>query len=55
VSATGLWANWSIAGAVLLVLLFIGSSNFSEEISANKYPDYKNYQKKVPRFIPFLK
>ena len=53
--ATGQWFNWSIAGCLLLVVLFIGSSNFSEEISASKYPDYKDYQKRVPRFIPFLK
>lgn len=55
VTATGVWINWSIVGAVLLVLLFIGSSNFSEEVSASKYPEYKEYQKKVARFIPFLK
>lgn len=55
VTATGVWINWSVAGAILLVLLFIGSSNFSEEISASKYPKYKEYQKKVARFIPFLK
>lgn len=52
--ATGSWANWSMAGAVLLILLFIGSSNFSEEISASKYPEYKEYQKKVGRFFPKL-
>ncbi len=55
VVATGEWINWSIAGCVLLVILFKGSSDFSEEISARKYPEYKNYQSKVPRFIPFSK
>jgi steroid 5-alpha reductase family enzyme len=55
VSATGRWLNWSIAGCLLLMILFKGSSDFSENISAGKYPEYKNYQKKVPRFIPFLK
>ena len=30
-----------------------GSSNFSESISAGKYPEYEEYKKKVPRFIPF--
>ncbi len=55
VVATGVWANWSIIGAILLILLFLGSSNFSEEITAKKYPKYKEYQKKVARFIPFLK
>jgi steroid 5-alpha reductase family enzyme len=51
--ATGHWINWSIAGCLLLVLLFKGSSDFSEEISARKYPDYASYQKAVPRFIPW--
>jgi steroid 5-alpha reductase family enzyme len=55
VSATGEWINWSIAGCLLLVVLFKGSSDFSEEISAKKYPEYKDYQKSTPRFIPFLK
>lgn len=55
VSATGEWINWSIAGCVLLVILFKGSSDFSEEISAKKYPEYKQYQATVPRFIPFIK
>lgn len=52
--ATGEWINWTIAGCILLVILFKGSSDFSEEISSNKYPNYKDYQKKVGRFIPKL-
>lgn len=52
VSATGQWFNWSVVGAILLILLFRGSANFSEEISATKYPKYKEYQEKVPRFVP---
>jgi steroid 5-alpha reductase family enzyme len=55
VSATGEWINWSVAGCVLLIILFKGSSDFSEDISANKYPEYSEYQRKVPRFIPFMK
>lgn len=54
VQATGIWANWSVTGAILLILLFYGSSKFSEEVSAAKYPEYKEYQKKTARFIPFL-
>jgi steroid 5-alpha reductase family enzyme len=53
VAANGQWFNWSITGSLLLILLFQGSSNFSEEISKGKYPDYAAYQKKVPRFLPF--
>lgn len=52
--ATGEWINWTIAGCILLIILFKGSSDFSEEISSNKYPNYKDYQKKVGRFIPKL-
>ena len=52
VAATGEWLNWTIAGAVLLIILFKGSSDFSEEISAKKYPAYRDYQKRVARFIP---
>ena len=53
VSATGNWLNWSVIGAILLVLLFWGSSNFSESISAGKYPEYAEYRNKVRRFLPF--
>ena len=53
VTAGGQWFNWSVTGAILLILLFQGSSNLSEEISAGKYPDYADYQKKVPRFFPW--
>ncbi len=52
VSASGQWLNWSIAGCLLLIVLFMGSSSFGEEISAAKYPAYADYQKRVPRFIP---
>jgi steroid 5-alpha reductase family enzyme len=50
-AATGEWLNASIVGCILLILLFHGSANFSEGISAGKYPDYSEYIKKVRRFI----
>lgn len=55
VAATGRWLNWSVAGALLLLLLFLGSSDFSEKISAEKYPAYREYQSRVPRFWPWWK
>lgn len=55
VISTGEWINWSLPGCALLIVLFKGSSDFSEAISAEKYPAYKDYQKRVPRFIPFTK
>jgi steroid 5-alpha reductase family enzyme len=53
--ATNIWLNWSIAGALLLVLLFKGSSDFSEEETSKKYPLYKKYLKEVGRFLPIKK
>jgi len=53
VIASGQWLNWSVVGCLLLVILFQGSANFSEEISAGKYPQYADYQKRVQKFIPF--
>ena len=44
--------NWSIIGALLLIVLFLGSSAFAEEISSAKYPEYADYCQKVPKFFP---
>jgi steroid 5-alpha reductase family enzyme len=51
VVATGA-PNWSMAGCLLLILLFQGSANLSETIQSQKYADYPDYRKRVPRFIP---
>lgn len=55
VAATGRWFNWSVAGALLLLLLFQGSADFSEGISSKKYPLYGVYCKRVGRFLPKLR
>jgi steroid 5-alpha reductase family enzyme len=52
VAASGLWINFTITGAVLLVLLFIGSSQLTENISSGKYPEYALYKRNVPKFVP---
>jgi steroid 5-alpha reductase family enzyme len=52
VAASGKWINFTLIGPVLLVLLFIGSSIMTENISSSKYPEYQVYQKEVPKFIP---
>ena len=54
VAATGRWINWSMAGCLLLLVLFQSSSDFSENISSKKYPGYEDFKKRVPRFIPRL-
>ena len=47
--------NWTIFGSLLIVLLFLGSSAFGENVSSSKYPEYKEYQKKVSKYIPLRK
>ena len=55
ISATGVYLNWSIIGCVLLIILFYNSANYTESISEKKYPDYKQYKKKVSMFLEFKK
>ena len=55
ISATGVYLNWSIIGCVLLIILFYNSANYTESISEKKYPDYKQYKKKVSIFLGFKK
>jgi steroid 5-alpha reductase family enzyme len=47
--------NWTIIGSMFLILLFIGSSSFSEGISLQKYPTYQEYIENVPKFVPLRK
>ena len=54
IAATGYYINWSMAGCLLLLVLFQGSADFSEGISLSKYPAYADHIKRVPRFIPNL-
>ncbi|MFF2631757.1 DUF1295 domain-containing protein [Microbacterium sp. NPDC058021] len=52
----GLWGgaiNWTIAGAALLTVLFIGSTIFTESISASKYPAYADYQRRTSMLVPW--
>ncbi|KAL7909654.1 hypothetical protein GGI35DRAFT_450571 [Trichoderma velutinum] len=50
--ATNTPYSWAGVGAVLLVLLFQGSTNLTENITSGKYPEYKAYQNHVGMFIP---
>ena len=51
---TKTYYNWSVIGAVLYLVLFQASTWFTELISAKKYPEYKEYQKRVGKFLPRL-
>ena len=44
--------NWSMIGALLLIVLFTASTNLVEGISGDKYPEYAEYCKEVNKFIP---
>ena len=47
--------NWTIAGVMLLILVFVGSSRMAEGISVKKYAEYEEYQKQVFRYLPLRK
>lgn len=56
ISATGeaRLLNWSISGCLLLAVLFQGSGWFTEMLSERKYPEYGDYKKKVPLYVPSI-
>lgn len=43
--------QWTILGAVLLTLLFVGSTRFTEQITKSKYPEYAEYQRRTSAVI----
>lgn len=46
--------NWTIIGPILYLILFQASTWFTELITARKYPEYVEYQKRVGKFMPKL-
>ena len=54
-STTWGFFSWSIIGAALLDLLFLGSSTLGESISGKKYPLYEEYCHSVPKYIYWKK
>ncbi|MFD1713443.1 DUF1295 domain-containing protein [Amnibacterium flavum] len=44
--------NISLIGPVLLTALFLGSSRFTEALSAGKYPEYASYQRTTSMLLP---
>lgn len=53
-AALGAPLHWTIVGPVLLTALFIGSTRFTEEITAAKYPEYAEYQRRTSMLIPWI-
>jgi len=52
--AAGSLLQWTVLGAFLLTMLFVGSTRFTEQISASKYPGYADYQQRVSMTIPWF-
>ncbi len=52
--AAGSVAQWTIAGAALLTLLFVGSTVFTETISGAKYPQYADYRRATSAIVPWF-
>jgi steroid 5-alpha reductase family enzyme len=46
--------NWSGLGALAYLILFQGSTWFTELLSSRKYPEYSEYRKRVGMFVPGL-
>ncbi|WP_394552169.1 DUF1295 domain-containing protein [Agromyces sp. MMS24-JH15] len=54
VSATGVWLHWTQVGALLLTLLFLGSTAFTEGISRSRYPEYEAYRRRTSALVPWF-
>ncbi len=52
IAASGV-VDWTILGAVVLTGLFLGSTRFTEQITISKYPEYREYQKRVSALVPW--
>jgi steroid 5-alpha reductase family enzyme len=52
--AAGSVFEWTILGAALLTILFIGSTVFTESISKSRYPEYADYQHTTSPMIPWF-
>lgn len=46
--------QWTVLGAVLLTLLFVGSTRFTEQISRSRYPEYADYQATTSAVVPWF-
>jgi steroid 5-alpha reductase family enzyme len=44
----------TVLGAVLLTLLFVGSTRFTESITRSRYPEYAQYQQTTSPVVPWF-
>ncbi|MFW5715840.1 MAG: DUF1295 domain-containing protein [Spirochaetota bacterium] len=54
VVASGELVQWSGLGVLLLTLLFVGSTWFTESISGARYPRYTEYRQRTSAIVPWL-
>ncbi|MDE2658694.1 MAG: DUF1295 domain-containing protein [Acidobacteriota bacterium] len=52
VAASGEWLHWTGLGCIGLILLVIPSLRMTEQLSAAKYPAYRDYQATTSALIP---
>lgn len=52
--ATNSFYNWTAIGAIAYMVLFQSSTWLTELIASGKYPEYKEYQQRVGKFLPVL-
>lgn len=52
-AAAGSLLQVTVLGALLLTVLFVGSTRFTEEITLSKYPEYADYQRRTSPIIPW--
>ncbi len=45
---------WTVLGPVLLTLLFVGSTSFTEKITLARYPEYVDYQRRTSAVVPWF-
>jgi steroid 5-alpha reductase family enzyme len=46
--------QWTVSGPILLTLLFVGSTRFTEKISLSKYPEYELFQRSTSAVVPWF-
>jgi steroid 5-alpha reductase family enzyme len=52
--AAGTVLQWTVAGPLLLTLLFVGSTVFTESITLSKYPEYADYRASTSALVPWF-
>lgn len=51
--AAGSILQWTVLGAVLLTMLFVGSTLFTESITLSRYPEYAQYRRSTSVLVPW--